>query len=135
MKAHFAKPLPFHKSLGFTIGFILSISALILLVVPPGWAPRCGFAYWMGLPCPTCGVTRSLHLIMQGHLTDAFMIQPFFFIFAAAFFGWFVHTWTAITFKWRSVRIELESRKEKLGMLLLAGLLITGNWIYLMLAH
>ena len=135
MKALIEKPPPLRKSLGVAFGLILSLTALLLLLLPPGWAPRCGLASWAGVPCPSCGVTRSLHLLAEGNLGGAFMTQPLFFIFSAAFTGWFFYTLAALAFKWPSVRIKLESRNEKLALLLLVGILISTNWIYLMLAH
>ena len=36
----------------------------------------CGFKLKYGLPCPTCGMTRSMKLFCSGELVDAFIVQP-----------------------------------------------------------
>jgi len=33
-----------------------------------------------GVPCPSCGTTRSVEQIIHGHLVDAMLINPFGFI-------------------------------------------------------
>ncbi len=42
----------------------------------------CLFKEVTGLPCPSCGTTRSLLLLIQGRIFDSFMMNPFG-IFAA----------------------------------------------------
>lgn len=29
-----------------------------------------------GYPCPACGTTRAAHLLLQGHLKEAFLLNP-----------------------------------------------------------
>jgi hypothetical protein len=36
----------------------------------------CGFKQRYGLPCPTCGMTTSSVAFVQGHISQAFYIQP-----------------------------------------------------------
>lgn len=42
---------------------------------------------WLGIPCPTCGVTRSTVAIIRGNIKEAFILNPLwvFFMFCASF--------------------------------------------------
>lgn len=37
----------------------------------------CPLTNLFGLPCPGCGMTRSLFLLMTGHLKESFQMHPF----------------------------------------------------------
>ncbi len=37
----------------------------------------CPVKYITTIPCPSCGSTRSVLSLMEGHFTDAFMLNPF----------------------------------------------------------
>ncbi len=48
----------------------------------------CPFRILFGIPCPGCGMTRSLFLLLQGRFLDALAMQPMvlaFLVLAAAF--------------------------------------------------
>jgi len=36
----------------------------------------CLFKYTTGIPCPSCGTTRSLLLLLEGNIADAVLINP-----------------------------------------------------------
>lgn len=40
-----------------------------------GFAP-CGFVFFTGYPCPSCGMTTACALTMHGRLAEAFIAQP-----------------------------------------------------------
>ncbi|MEJ2702953.1 MAG: DUF2752 domain-containing protein [Sedimentisphaerales bacterium] len=40
------------------------------------WLGYCGFQQRTGLPCPTCGMTRTALAFAQGKIGEAFYIQP-----------------------------------------------------------
>ena len=44
----------------------------------------CLFKEVTGLPCPSCGTTRSLLLLMNGEFRASLMMNPFGFLLAAA---------------------------------------------------
>lgn len=48
-------------------------------VIHPG-ATVCLFRNLTGHPCPTCGSTRMLTALLQGHLLESFLYNPFMFI-------------------------------------------------------
>ena len=42
--------------------------------------PMCPLYHLFGIPCPTCGSTRSLIFLSHGMIREAFLIQPLFFL-------------------------------------------------------
>jgi hypothetical protein len=40
------------------------------------WLPKCPFHVLTGLYCPGCGMTRSLHQLLQGHFVAAITMNP-----------------------------------------------------------
>lgn len=42
-------------------------------------APKCIFKTLTGYDCPSCGGQRALHLILNGDVKRAFMLNPFLF--------------------------------------------------------
>jgi hypothetical protein len=59
------------------------LAAAILVggaLLPPAWAsagpPLCPFRLLTGLPCPGCGLTRSLVSLLHGDLSAAVLFHP-----------------------------------------------------------
>lgn len=69
---------------------------------------------------------------MEGDWFNAFMMQPLFFTFSGIFSVWLLYALLAAFFKWPSIRIQLEGKIEVLGVLLLAIVLVSVNWAYLL---
>jgi len=44
--------------------------------INPGSYGGCAFERNYGLPCPTCGMTRSITAFMQGEIIRSFVLQP-----------------------------------------------------------
>ncbi len=61
-----------------------------------GWlSAPCGFKQEYGLPCPTCGMTTSALVFVQGKIFESFYIQPAAALLCsilviAAFFAFFI---------------------------------------------
>lgn len=68
---------------------LLGLAGLLVgfLVLPPqGTGPStCGMQRVTGLPCPSCGLTRSVTCALQGEMAAAWEYNPFGFLFAGAF--------------------------------------------------
>ena len=57
-----------------------------------GFSP-CGLREWLGVPCPTCGVTTSVSHLTHGHAARSWETQPFGVILTLAAAGaapWFL---------------------------------------------
>ena len=54
----------------------LTILAVMILV----GAFKCPLYAYMGLPCPSCGMTRAWKLLLSGKISDAFLMHPLFWM-------------------------------------------------------
>ena len=41
------------------------------------WAPKCVFKLLTGYDCPSCGVQRAAHSVLNGDFAKAFWLNPF----------------------------------------------------------
>ena len=135
MKLQLSAPRPLRRNPGLAFGLLLLPFALLQVFLPSRLALHCGLLERTGWPCPTCGTTRCLQLVLHGNLAGAFRMQPLLFCAAGLFAGWLIYTSTALIFNRRVVQLRLESRKETFGMLGFLGLLLFINWTYLIFIH
>ncbi len=95
-------------------------------------APQCMFRKLTGLPCPTCGATRSVVHLAQGDISAAFMMNPLAAggVLIAVFF--FFYSAVTLLFelpRFRFLLRESESKAIRLGSV---ALLLT-QWAYLLM--
>jgi hypothetical protein len=55
---------------------VAGIWAVALLPAALGWQ-RCTFATLVHRPCPGCGMTRAMHLLLAGHVESSLRMHPF----------------------------------------------------------
>lgn len=74
------------------IGWLWFAAAAGTLVLRPLWpamialaAPGCLFRLWTGIPCPTCGATRSVLAMLDGRIVPAVAFNPLVAIATGAF--------------------------------------------------
>ncbi len=91
--------------------------------------PLCPSSYLLGIPCPTCGCTRSLIFLSHGMVKEAFFIQPLFFLIFSGLILWGTSDLVLVLFhkqwKWRWGKGE----KSLLRWGVAGGVFL--NWIYL----
>jgi hypothetical protein len=97
-------------------------------------APSCVFKYLTGIPCPTCGATRSVMHLAQGDFFASFGMNPLvslcFIIAALAFF------YSLITLIVGIPRVGvILSDREKNFVRYGAVALILANWCYLIISR
>jgi hypothetical protein len=95
------------------------------------FAPSCVFKDLTGVPCPTCGATRSVVHLAQGEFFSSFSMNPLvslcFVIAALAFF------YSMITLIARIPRIGvILSDKEKNIVRFGTVALVMANWCYIL---
>jgi hypothetical protein len=123
-------PQDFDAELFFLLFSLLAMAFLAL-------APRdfialfpCTFKALTGLPCPTCGITRTAFCILQGRLVEAWHTS-FFFTSAYLAGGLYaVYCWAVIALKRDRLRITFSGQREFLFLAGVLGLVLAANWIY-----
>jgi len=80
-----------------------------------------------GIPCPTCGMTRSLASLAKGQLAQSIEYHPFGILVAVIIFaGWVYVTWFAV----RGKNVPRINPWILLTGLLLLAVLFIGYWLY-----
>lgn len=94
--------------------------------------PRCLLLQFTGIPCPTCGCTRSLAAWTQLDLASAFLFNPLFFAACTA-----LVLWSGMRLVEMRTARELVSRQHlRLGKntaWALGAAAVILNWLYLCL--
>ncbi len=93
----------------------------------------CIFKHTSGLPCPSCGTTRSLLCIFQGNIWEAMYWNPmgiFWLIIILILPVWLIYDWLRqrTTFQKAYQTMEASIRKKKVFIPLL--FLIGANWVW-----
>ena len=127
--------VPTQKNTALKILLLLSPIAALQLFAPDKWALHCRLAQWTGLPCPSCGTTRCLQLLLEGQLSAAWQMQPLMFCAATLAGTLLLYSILGSFFYWPSLRVVLNRKRERLAALLLTLTAILGNWIYLIFVH
>jgi hypothetical protein len=109
----------------------LGLLAVVLALLPAGWAPRCFLHTWTGLPCCTCGGTRALRALLAGQVSTAFYLQPLLTALSCAAVAWLLYAVSGPLFGLRRLRVAL-ARRGKLWLLALLLALVALNWGYLL---
>lgn len=92
-------------------------------------APPCLFRLWTGIPCPSCGATRTGIALSHLRVADAFVENPLFFALFIAFILWGMNTMLAVVVE-KNLQLVLTVREKKLVQRLLISAIII-NWAYL----
>ncbi len=85
------------------------------------------------IPCPSCGATRSLLLLINGQVAEALYLNPIGFIIATIIFIAPIWVLYDIVFKEKSFLmfyIKLESGIKKPGVAITLIVFILINWIW-----
>ncbi len=93
--------------------------------------PACAFKAFTGMPCPTCGTTRSLVHLAHGDVAGSLILNPLFSLtMITVLFLFFAHS---VRLPFSRTRITLAHTRRE-GTLLRAGMagIFLANWIYLM---
>jgi hypothetical protein len=83
MKASGHRPGSTAAAVGLLLLLQLAVAAILLRASPDGVSfagipihGACTFRQSTGLPCPTCGMTRSVALSLHGHIRTAASLNP-----------------------------------------------------------
>ena len=89
----------------------------------------CPLHRWLGMPCPTCGVTRATMALMRGEVVAAFILNPL----------WVIGIFSTIVLFLCDMCKPLNLKKIIISHRVMVSGLIVGcvlsNWIYLIVVN
>lgn len=94
--------------------------------------PRCVFHELTGLPCLTCGMTRSAIAFFHGHFLAALQWNPLIFALLCGVIAFDVYAFAVIAARTPRFRILFRSAGEKQSLRIIAIATLALNWIYLL---
>jgi Protein of unknown function (DUF2752) len=119
--------------------FVWLIVSLVSLGVAALWLglglpwPRCVFHDLTGLPCLTCGATRSAAAFFHGRIFTAFKWNPLVFVILCALSVFNIYAATTLIFRVPRLRIGPFNRAEAMFARSAFLVVLLGNWIYLLI--
>lgn len=118
----------FLVSLGTFLGLALWFAARLP-------TPQCAFHALTGLPCLTCGATRSAFQFLHGHFATSLLLNPLAFLVfcSAAIFD--LYAIAVLVTGAPRFRLGTFSHTQKLLARGIVIALLAGNWIYLLTAR
>lgn len=117
--------------LGIIFGTIAILALIVGRVLPvQDILLPCPFRAVTGIPCPSCGTTRSLVHLAHGDIAGSFILNPLFSL--AMITALFLFVARSISLPFSRSRITL-THTHREGTLLRAGMagIFLANWIYL----
>lgn len=98
----------------------------------PVHAPECGFKTTLGIPCLSCGGTRSMQAFAAGHFFDALRFNPAVVLGIVASVAWLAVGIRRYRKGYSEPGPNAMSRRIKVVSFTVAAVLFA-NWIYLIL--
>ena len=114
----------------------LSVS-LCSLALAGGWFliglpwPRCFFHDLTGLPCLTCGMTRSTIQFFHGHILAAWRWNPLIFGILCGLTAFDLYAFAVVVTRAPRLRIHFSECEKKLARFIVIAMLGL-NWVYLL---
>jgi len=117
---------------------VISVSTFLALSLwlSAGLAtPRCAFRAITGLPCLTCGATRSAWQFLHGHFLTSLRFNPLAFLAYCGIAIFDLYAIAVLIARTPRLRLSNFTRFEKLVVRILVIALLSGNWLYLVVAR
>lgn len=118
---------------------LIVILVFVLATVMAKWVnglglpfPQCWLRKLTGIPCPSCGCTRSLAAWATLDLEQAFRFNPLFFVLCVALIVW-SGAWMADKLLRRTFLRDLRARLSQWPWWKIGAALLALNWLYLCL--
>ena len=121
------------------IEFGIIYGGIALMILGAGWlrsvlsyAPDCVFKGLTGIPCPTCGSTRSVVHLSHGDILSAFTMNPLMTLCLMSAVLYFIYGLIGAAFHLPRIGF-LFTDKEKTIMRAGAVMLLIVQWAYLII--
>jgi hypothetical protein len=114
--------------LAVSLGSLALAAAWFALGLP--W-PRCAFHDLTGLPCVTCGMTRSAIQFFHGHFLTAWKWNPLVFAFLCGVTAFDLYAFFALVTRAPRLRVAFRQKERKYARMILTTALAL-NWMYLL---
>ncbi len=126
------KRTPGQIEFGIIYGAIALIALFAGRFLPVlSFAPSCALRDLTGLPCPTCGATRSIFHLSHGHFGAAFLMNPLVDLCVLAALIYLGYALVTFLFDLPRPAVVLSSRERDRARVS-AVIVLLINWIYLL---
>ncbi len=94
--------LKFSKFERIVAGLVFGSFTLALFIVTyfdpqrAGFFPKCIFHELTGLACPSCGLTRAFHAVLNGRFLDALLYNALLPVYLAAIFYFYIKSFVVL---------------------------------------
>jgi hypothetical protein len=131
-RRHLVRPEVDHELIWLTVSFGSLAFAAIWLALGLPW-PRCAFHDVTGLPCVTCGMTRSAIQFFHGNFLAALRWNPLVFVALCGLSLFDAYAFIVLVARAPRLRIAKLSSAEKTLVRALVATSLGANWGYLLL--
>jgi hypothetical protein len=111
--------VPSRRRRAVRAGLVAAVWGVAILPAALGWQ-KCTVAVLLHHPCPGCGMTRAMHLLLAGHVGESLHMHPFAVPVLAV---WLLFMASTIHATW-SVGTPLTFYKGRFGRVALAVLVV-----------
>jgi hypothetical protein len=115
-------------SLGTFLGLALWSAARLPM-------PQCVFHTLTGLPCVTCGATRSAFQFLRGHFVASLVFNPLAFLTFCSVVAYDLYALLVLATRAPRLRLGNFSRADKRLARAGVSIFLAGNWFYLLTAR
>jgi hypothetical protein len=131
MRVFLKKRSPNRIEFGILYGFIALIALCAGRFLPNlAFLPSCAFRGLTGMPCPTCGATRSVVHLAHGNIIASVAMNPLVAVFFFAAILYLLYSLITFAFSFPRLCITLIDT-EKDALRAAAVVVIVVNWAYL----
>ena len=120
-----------HELIWFSVSLISLGAAVIWFALGLPW-PRCAFHDLTGLPCVTCGMTRSAIQFFHGNFLAALRWNPLVFVMLCALSIFNAYAFVVLIMRAPRLRIAFCTTAERKYARIIAIGAVALNWIYLL---
>lgn len=134
MRLTVQKPVSGQIEMGIIFGTIAILALVSARLLPvQEIVPPCLFRAFTGIPCPSCGSTRSLVHLAHGDIAGSLVLNPLFSLAMMIALFLFIARSARLPFSRCRIMLILTRREGALLLVGMAGIFLA-NWIYLIVS-